>query len=55
MPNVGLPELLVIQIVFAVLCYFVARTRGRNAAGWAVLGFLFSFIPLIVLPVIGRP
>lgn len=34
---------------WAVACGMIADRRGRNAIGWGVLGFLFSFLALIVL------
>ena len=41
--------LLVPAVVFAVICGFLANSKGRSVALWAVLGFLFGLIALIIL------
>jgi heme/copper-type cytochrome/quinol oxidase subunit 3 len=41
-------------IVFAVACGFVAKSKNRSVALWAVLGFLFGFIPLIIVAVLKK-
>jgi peptidoglycan/LPS O-acetylase OafA/YrhL len=41
-------------IVFAVACGFVAKNKNRSVALWAVLGFLFGFIPLIIIAVLKK-
>jgi hypothetical protein len=46
---VGIGYGLIVGIIFAVICGFVATRKGRNAALFAVLGFFFSIITLIVL------
>jgi hypothetical protein len=38
-----------IGIIFAAICYTVAGQKGKNVTLWAVLGFFFGFIPLIIL------
>jgi hypothetical protein len=50
--NIGLPELLLIELVFAVLCGVIARRKRRSTLGWAGLGLLFAFIPLVVVAVL---
>jgi hypothetical protein len=40
---------LVVAIVCAFVCYRIAENKGRNGVLWAVLGFLFSIISLIVI------
>jgi hypothetical protein len=52
--NIGLPELLLIELVFAVLCGIIARRKRRNTLGWAGLGLLFGFIPLVVVAVLPK-
>lgn len=39
--------------MFAFFCGYLAGQKNRDSAGWFVLGFLFSFIALLVL--IGAP
>lgn len=43
---------LLIGIVFGVACYLLAVRKGRRGVLWAVLGFFFSLISLIVLAVL---
>jgi hypothetical protein len=38
-----------IGLPFAVAYGAIARRQGRNTAGWTVLGFLFSLIPLVII------
>ncbi len=45
---------LVISIVFAVACNRIAVGKGRGPILWAVLGFLFSLISLIIILVLPR-
>jgi hypothetical protein len=47
-------EFLIIWVAFAIGCYFVAKSKGRNAGGWAVAGFFFSFIALIILALLPK-
>jgi ABC-type Fe3+-siderophore transport system permease subunit len=41
-------------IIFAAICYFIADRKGRNPVLWAVLGFFFSLITLIVVLILPR-
>lgn len=43
---------IVLAIAFAVACYFLAVRKGRRGVLWAVLGFFFSLISLIVLAIL---
>ncbi|MEW6582067.1 MAG: hypothetical protein AB1416_04825 [Actinomycetota bacterium] len=36
-------------VATAILCHRIAVTKGRNANGWAVAGFLIPVVTLIVL------
>lgn len=40
---------LIIWILVSVLCYKVAKDKNRDEVAWAILGFLFSLIALIIL------
>lgn len=44
---------LIIAVVFALICKSMAAKRNLNPALWAVLGFFFGLIPVIILAVIG--
>lgn len=49
-------ELLIILIVsalFAWLCAEMAKTRKRDTTVWAIMGFLFGLISVIILALIG--
>ncbi len=45
---------LIIAIVFAAVCWSLAGARDRSQIGWAILGFFFPIIALVVLLVIGK-
>jgi hypothetical protein len=40
---------LVVAIVFAYLCHKIAVGKGRGPVLWAVLGFFFPLIALIII------
>ena len=40
---------LLCSIAIGYVCYKVAKEKGRDAATWAVLGFLFGIFALMVL------
>lgn len=42
-------EFLVIWAAFAVGCYFVAKSKNRNAGAWAVAGLFFGVFALLVV------
>jgi hypothetical protein len=43
---------LVIAVVCAYVCYRIALSKGRQPVGWAILGFVFPLIGLIVIAVL---
>ena len=45
---------LIISTVFAIVCASLAGSRNRHRVVWAILGFLFPIIALIVLLIIGK-
>ena len=45
---------LVISVVFAIVCASLAGGRNRSRVGWAILGFLFPVIALVVLLILGK-
>ena len=45
---------LIISIVFAIVCASLAGSRNRHRVVWALLGFFFPVIALIVLLIIGK-
>jgi hypothetical protein len=45
---------LVIALVFAAVCWKLAGARDRSQPLWAILGFFFPIIALIVLLIIGK-
>ena len=40
-------EYVVIWIGCAIACYFVAKSKGRNAGDWAVAGFFSALLPCL--------
>ena len=38
-----------IAVAIAAVCYRIAESKGRNGVLWAVLGFLFPIIALIII------
>ena len=52
--DIGAPELLIVTVLFAIGCGLLARSKGRNPAGWAALGLLFGPLALIVLALLRR-
>jgi hypothetical protein len=45
---------LVIALVFAAVCWNLAGARDRSQPLWAILGFFFPIIALVVLLIIGK-
>jgi hypothetical protein len=50
--NIGV--VLVVGVIFAVACGLVAKNKNRSVALWAILGFLFGFIPLIIIALLKK-
>jgi Na+/melibiose symporter-like transporter len=40
------------SIIAAIVCGFIAATKGRNPLGWGILGLFFSILTLIVVIII---
>ena len=40
---------LIVGVICAVICGFVAASKGRSVVAWVILGFLFGIIPLIIV------
>lgn len=40
---------LIIWILVSALCYKLAKDKNRDVVAWAILGFLFSLIALVIL------
>jgi hypothetical protein len=40
------------SIIAALICGFIAMTKGRNPLGWGILGLFFSILTLIVVIII---
>ena len=52
--GIGTPEVVLLALVFGVLCGYWAHVKGRNTAGWAVLGVLFGPFTLLVVALLPR-
>lgn len=40
---------LIWAVMFAIGCGCIAKEKGRGAGEWAILGFLFGLIALLVI------
>lgn len=40
---------IVIALIFAYICHRIAVSKGRGPVLWAILGFLFPLIALIII------
>ena len=45
---------LVVALLFAFGCYKLAQSKGRGPVLWAILGFFFTLLTLIILLIIPR-
>jgi multisubunit Na+/H+ antiporter MnhB subunit len=56
MPNIGLPELVIMAVVYVVpayLCGKVASSKGHEPVWlWVLLGLVFSWIALLIIAVL---
>lgn len=43
-----------IAVVFAIICNRIAVSKGRGPVLWAILGFLFPLIALIIILILPR-
>jgi uncharacterized RDD family membrane protein YckC len=50
---VELAIIVIIGVLFAWLCAEMAKTRNREPAIWAIMGFLFGIFAVIVLALVG--
>ncbi len=51
---IGIAIVSIVNIVFAVICWKFAGNRDRSRIGWAILGFVFPVIALVVLLLLGK-
>jgi hypothetical protein len=42
------------EIIGAILCGFIAAYKGRSVLLWAILGFFFSILTLIVVLILPK-
>lgn len=43
-----------ISLVFAAICFVMAKKKNRSPVLWAILGFLFGPIPVVILALMNR-
>jgi peptidoglycan/LPS O-acetylase OafA/YrhL len=41
-------------VIFGIVCAVVANNKGRSPVLWGILGFLFGFIPLIIIALLKK-
>lgn len=46
--------ILVIGIICAIICAVMAEPRGRNKIGWALGGFFFGILAILILAIAGK-
>ena len=54
MPTIGPLEVFVYSLFFAILCGFLAPTKGREARVWFLTGLLFGVFALAALAFVER-
>jgi membrane protein implicated in regulation of membrane protease activity len=54
MISLGSYEVLLIIAVFVVICGVIAYLRGRSVVAWAILGFLFGPLALVLVLLLPR-
>lgn len=53
--NIGFSLLsLIASIIFAYICHRIAVGKGRGPILWAILGFFFWLIALIIIAILPR-
>ena len=40
---------LIWSIIFTIACGYIANEKGRSARAWAILGFFFGLIALLII------
>ena len=40
---------LIWSIIFGIVCGYIANEKGRSAGTWAILGFFFGLIALLII------
>lgn len=40
---------LILSVITGVVCYFIARKRGRDAFWWFIAGAIFNVLALVVI------
>ena len=47
-------EFLIVWLMCAVACYFIAEKKGRKAGAWAAAGLLFGIFALVICAVMPK-
>lgn len=42
----------IVSIISAIICFKIAAGKGRNAVGYAILGFFLPLIGIIIIAVL---
>lgn len=45
---------LIIWILLAAACYYVAKDKNRNAVVWGILGLLFGIFALVIVALLPK-
>jgi len=46
-------ELIIVGIIFAIIAAIMAENRNRSKIGWALGGFFFGILAILVLAILG--
>lgn len=46
---------LLFMVLFGVICALIANNKGRSVVGWFLIGFLLTWIALIIILVVSNP
>jgi VIT1/CCC1 family predicted Fe2+/Mn2+ transporter len=45
---------ILVGIICAIICALMAEPRGRNKSGWAIGGFFFGILAILILAIAGK-
>ncbi len=45
---------ILVGIICAIICALMAEPRGRNKIGWAIGGFFFGILAILILAIAGK-
>ena len=46
--------MIIVSVICAIVCAVMAEPRGRSMIGWALGGFFFGILAILILAVVGK-